>query len=344
MDDAATLPGLEIAGLRARPGEKLRQWVKLADDAAGPLNLPMILIAGTKPGPTLYVNSGLHGDEYDGLEAALRVADLLDPKAIAGNVIICPRANVPAYIDGFRFSSIDGLDLNRVFPGRADGFLTEQIAHFLSTRILPNADAIIDLHGGTTQLAVVSYGGWSSVDGFDALELAQLLGVKHLFDWSETLGKRPTMMKIAKELGIPCVVCEIGGANTWTEASVEDGVHAVMNTLRYLGMIEGDFTNQKDEVLVLTGGLTSSPAGGFLRPKCALGDWVKQGQVVAEIVSLLGEKLCEITAPFDGVVNDIRTMPRIRPGEWLYMYGKLQRRLRPNPAAVARKNNWRRRK
>jgi predicted deacylase len=335
-------PGIEICGVQAGPGETVRQWVKVADSAGGPLHLPLILVAGARPGPTIYIQSGLHGDEYDGLEAALRMADGTDPADLAGNLVIVTRANVPAFVSGSRLNRQDGMDMNAIWPGRADGYLTERLVHFIYANIVPHIDCAIDLHGGNTELQVVSYGNWQDAPGFDALACATVMGLKHLWDWTETLHRQPIFTKALQALGIPSLVIEIGGGNRWSEASVLDGVRAMRNVMRHLGMIGGDYDGLPDEVLVMAGGFVTAPAGGFLRPRCQLNDTVRKGQVLGEIVDLLGRKVGESVSPRDGVVNDVRTLPRILPGDWMYMVGEIRRRIPTAPARQLRQSGFRR--
>lgn len=313
-----------FAGIDIVPGTITRKWVALTDVEGGP-ELPVILIAGAEPGPTFLITAGLHGDEYDGLEAALRISEELDPKALKGNVAVITRVNVRAFDQGRRWSSLDGLDLNRQFPGLRDGFMAQRLAWHMTNTILPDADFVLDYHGGTSELEVVSYGAIVAPSPLQE-ELQPLLTVKHLWDWSETIGMRGTFIDVVAEAGKPFAIVEIGGNNTWREGPVMDGVRAARNLLRHQGMIAGDYENVPAEQLVLRGTFVHADADGFLRPKVGLGDWVEEGQLLAEIYDLLGQKRCDVRSRVKGVVNDIRTHPSVHCGEWLYLVGRLMER------------------
>ena len=94
--------------------------------------------------------AGNHGDEYPGQVAILRLMRELDqqPEQVRGRLILIPALNVPAAKAATRLSPLDGKNLNRSFPGQADGTPTEMIAHYLTTVLFPLADIVIDIHTG----------------------------------------------------------------------------------------------------------------------------------------------------------------------------------------------------
>ncbi|SDG73795.1 succinylglutamate desuccinylase/aspartoacylase domain-containing protein [Roseospirillum parvum] len=117
------------------------------DSAWGAVQVPISQIQNG-PGPTVLLVGGNHGDEYEGQVALLKLARQLDPASIRGRVLVIPALNLPAAQAGRRTSPIDGGNMNRAFPGRRDGTVTEMIAHFVTSRLLPLADAVLDLHSG----------------------------------------------------------------------------------------------------------------------------------------------------------------------------------------------------
>ena len=119
--------------------------------AYGYVQLPITVIAGGA-GPTVLLTGGVHGDEYEGPILLARLANELEPRQVAGRLLILPVLNVPALEAGRRTSPLDGLNLNRVFPGRPEGGVTELIAHFVAERLLPECDVLVDLHSGGRSL------------------------------------------------------------------------------------------------------------------------------------------------------------------------------------------------
>ena len=127
-------------------GDLMLRW----SDNSNPLGyhpIPIISIKGGD-GPTVLITGGTHGDEYEGPAAIMRLAQSLHPDTLAGQVILIPALNAPALYASARVSPLDGQNLNRAFPGDADGGPTAMIAHFIETELLPKCDALIDLHSG----------------------------------------------------------------------------------------------------------------------------------------------------------------------------------------------------
>ena len=113
----------------------------------GALHLPIVSIRNGS-GPTVAFTGGNHGDEYEGPIALLKLARALAPSQVSGRVIVIPALNYPAVMGGTRVSPIDGVNMNRAFPGRRDGSVSQMIAHFVQHRILPVCDALFDIHSG----------------------------------------------------------------------------------------------------------------------------------------------------------------------------------------------------
>jgi predicted deacylase len=107
-----------------------------------------IICLSNGAGPTVLLNGGVHGDEFEGPVTLMRLVQTLSLDAINGRIIIVPALNTAAVQASSRVSPIGQLNLNRAFPGDADGSLTQMITHFMETVLLPQCDAVIDLHTG----------------------------------------------------------------------------------------------------------------------------------------------------------------------------------------------------
>lgn len=133
-----------------RPGKQLGHLcVPYSYNLGGWANLLVpIAVLNNGKGRTALVTAGNHGDEYPGQIAILRLMRELQAEQVRGRIILIPALNLPAARAGTRLSPLDGKNLNRCFPGRADGTVTEMIAHYLTTVLFPLADIVIDIHTG----------------------------------------------------------------------------------------------------------------------------------------------------------------------------------------------------
>ncbi len=312
---------IRICGVEVAPGEKKRSWIKVTEVWNGPFSLPLIVAHGQKPGKTLYIQAMQHGDEYDGFEASQRVADLLDPSEMSGTAIIVPCLNVPAFVSRERFSYIDGLDMNRVWPGREGGFFSEQIVNFVYREILPHVDYAIDLHGGTLHLTILPYASWIDAVDESALPLLKASGVRDVHIWKgESVAT--WMAGAASRMGVPTIHFETGGgARLHEEDGIQVMVKGITNIMKQLGILPGRPTDLPESYRFLDCRMIGSRTGGFLFHKVRLGDPVKKGDPLGTIVNLLGQEVETVQAPFDGYVVEVSSLPKVSPGDWVYMVG-----------------------
>ncbi|MEM7303453.1 MAG: succinylglutamate desuccinylase/aspartoacylase family protein, partial [Pseudomonadota bacterium] len=117
------------------------------ESAWGSLMIPISVFQNGE-GPTALLTGANHGDEYEGPIALQHLAATLDRSEITGRIIILPFMNLPAFAAATRCSPIDGRNMNRSFPGSADGSITEKICHFVTTELVPAADLVLDFHSG----------------------------------------------------------------------------------------------------------------------------------------------------------------------------------------------------
>ncbi|MBI2951874.1 succinylglutamate desuccinylase/aspartoacylase family protein, partial [bacterium] len=143
-------------------GRKETGWLNVASRPdGGDWRLPFLCVTGAKAGPTLLVIAGVHGDEYEGVEAIPEIFSRIDPRSLRGALLMVPVCNVPAYEAATRSSPLDGLNLARVFPGDENGSVTQRIAHWITERLLKGADLLIDLHSGGVTYHMPTLVGYS---------------------------------------------------------------------------------------------------------------------------------------------------------------------------------------
>lgn len=209
------------------------------DSAWGSVQIPISCVAGGG-GPTVLFVAGSHGDEYEGPIALMKLAEWLGPDALQGRVIILPTMNHPAVAAGTRLSPIDGLNMNRVFPGKARGSPTEMIAHYVYHHLMARADVVVDIHAGGKTLDFVPCAVMHDLP--DAALKARTLEAVKAF--GAPLGlvlvelDSEGMLDTAVEaLGKAFITTELGGAGMARAATVAVAEAGVRNLLAHFGVL-----------------------------------------------------------------------------------------------------------
>src|SRR5690242_15880658 len=155
MTDNPIVPTIDLDADGVRHGF-LRLPYSRDDSAWGSVMIPICVVRNGK-GPTALLTGANHGDEYEGPIALFDLARSLRPQDVTGRIIILPAMNYPAFQAGTRTSPIDRGNLNRSFPGRPDGSITEKIADYITRHLLPLADFGLDFHSGGKTLEFLPY-------------------------------------------------------------------------------------------------------------------------------------------------------------------------------------------
>jgi uncharacterized protein len=332
-------PTAPILG-RLMAGETRRHLVKLPGPAlANDEPRPVVTVTGAHPGPVLFVNAGVHGGEYPAIEAVIRLGKTLDPKKIAGTVILVPVLNLPAFRNRTMFvCPVDNVNPNRVFPGDPDGSYSEQMTHALLNEFIVHADAYLDLHGGDIPEALVPFticrDGSDPVDA-KSKELATAFGLPYVLTVSRPIqpAKGSASYVAAAERGVPAVLAEAGGVGQLQEDAVALLMNGVVNVMRSLGMLaeSGDAaaklqvpiskpqrvakhqTPKGETPTVLTAfQWVYSKQAGMWYSRIAAGDLVQKGEDIGTIGSLFGDHMETVVAPVTGRVLFLTINPAVQ--------------------------------
>lgn len=271
---------------------------------------------GRGDGPRLGLIAGIHGDEPLGVETIRRFVAELDPATFSGSLFVLPVANPYAFQALTRNTTIDMNNLNRIFPGDADGMLSEQLAHAIVETILPNCDYLIDFHSGGN-LATVDYVYLHDDDG-----LAEAFGCEILFrgpSYAGSLGYH------AREHGIPTIVSELGGGQQLNEHYVQKGLRGIRNVMKKLGMLEGEPERPAEQVIVDELIILRPHHGGLMLSEALperLGEAVPKGTVLGRVVDpYTFEELEVVTATFEPslLVLVRESVTKVDPGDYGFM-------------------------
>lgn len=286
------------------------------------LTMPVTLINGARPGKTVVIASGVHGGEYPGIEAAIRLAQELEPAQVAGRIALLHPVNVAAFQAKAQYiSPLDGKNLNRAFPGKAAGTTTERIAYTISTQLFSQADFFMDLHSGDIHEGLIQFVLYPAGAGEEiaraSREAAALLGVPYVvgsYSANGTFGCAATM-------GVPGFLGEIGNLGLWSEAEVEKYMAGIKNVLKSLHLLDGEPESvPTPEFLPRMLGLNAEQSGCWY-PSVTPGQKVKQGDKLGEIRDYFGQRLGEYFASQDGVILYVISSLAIMEGEPIVALG-----------------------
>jgi predicted deacylase len=251
--------------------------------AYGWIGIPLCVIRHGS-GPTLYLGAGNHGDEYEGQIALSHLIRDLDPGRVQGRLIIMPATNLPAAMAGARCSPLDGGNLNRSFPGDANGTPTSAIAHFVESVLLPMCDAAADLHSGGKTLDYVPSALIRRPPGNDPLAAAKRAALEAFhapIGYIVTDAREDrTITAAADRAGVVGVGTELGGAGTVTRTTLGVARRGVQNLLYHFGLMEGEPEGEPSRLTEVSGAeyYVHAPCRGLFEPAFELGDTVEAGQ------------------------------------------------------------------
>ncbi len=313
---------LAVGHLSAAPGEKLYGIVEFAV-LNQPYKLPLWLIHGDEPGPTLVVTGGVHAAEYASIAAALHLGQTLQPTGLRGRVIVVPVVNMP----GFAARSIyvcplDGKNPNRVFPGDPSGTGTEQLADWLFRNVIAQADFYADLHGGDLIEALIPFTiffrtGNEPVDAA-SFEMARAFGLPYLV----ASGSAGSTISAASRAGIPSILTESGGQGIWTAEHVADHTNGLDRLMRHLRMLPGAAPEPTPFTLLEKFHWARSEHEGFWYPQIAVGETVSAGQDLGCIRDWEGNILQTALSPGPGTVLFVVSSLAIHPSDPLFAVGE----------------------
>jgi N-alpha-acetyl-L-2,4-diaminobutyrate deacetylase len=217
------------------------------DDAWGVTRLPIAVIAHGR-GPTVILEGGNHGDEYEGQITIAELIRELDPAMIEGRLILMPTNNVHAARAGRRTSPIDDVNMNRSFPGDPRSTITRQISAFVADHIFPIGDAFLDLHSGGSSLDILPSAVIEPTSN-DALRpknhAAALAFDAPITVVISNLGEPRTATATACRAGLITVATEMGGGGTVSIEALEICRRGARNVLAHLGVLPPEMASPR---------------------------------------------------------------------------------------------------
>lgn len=319
---------ITVGTATAAPGESATGRIEVTALAGGAsVGIPVIVVNGVREGPCLWVDGAIHGDEPEGTLMCQLLRREVDPRRLAGSLVLAPVMNTGAFEAGRRGNPLDtfSYDMNRIYPGRPNGYLTERVAHAHKEWLVAVADMNIAVHSGgehsylSEMIFVTDHPG--------SQELARAMGEAFslVLKTPRPSGNPMGVMLAAGRSGI---TVELGGRSaTSPEAFRRVGrtlADGALNVMRHYRMIPGEpryaalrHKGVQEALLAPASGLfLPEPGVGFQEP-------MSRGDVIARIHDVFGEEAGVISAPADGMVFGLRCLPSVMTGDWCCFYAKL---------------------
>ena len=321
---------LAIGTATAAPGARASGWLEVPAGVDPGTRIPITVVRGRTAGPTLALVAGTQGGKVAPVVALQELRRSLDPARLRGTVLLVHVANVPSFLSRMPWRSpVDGKNGNRVYPGRADGTVTERIAHAIATEIVARADYLIDLHAADANEAATPFtfsarpGANPRTDSL-ARAMAVAWGSPHVVwdaDGPREPGRALYLQTLAHLLGKPALTTMVGGGGVADAAAVRRNVDGAERVLRHLGMLPGEVEPPVRPLFLTHMDVVGSPATGTWRRAVEPGRRVRRGEPLGRVHDFFGEPLHDVLAPFDGVVLYVTTGPAIAAGEPLLLLG-----------------------
>ncbi|KJJ98613.1 deacylase [Pseudomonas sp. 21] len=261
------------------------------DSAWGAVMIPVCVVKNGD-GPTALLTGGNHGDEYEGPVALSRLAQELRTEDVRGRVIIVPFMNTPAFHAGKRTSPIDAGNLNRSFPGRPDGTVTQKIADYFQRTLLPLADVVLDIHSGGRTLDFLPFAACHVLPDKAQQEASEALMRAFAAPYAMRMLELDAVGmydSAAEEQGKLFVTTELGGGGTSSARTVAIARRGVRNLLVEAGILRGEIEPATSVMLDMPDGdcFIASEHGGLLEMCRDLGERVERGEVLARVHDVL---------------------------------------------------------
>lgn len=265
-------------------------------------SLPISVIHGFHEGPTCWLSAAIHGDELNGVAIIRNVLRVVDPRRLAGTLLTVPVVNVFGLMNESRYLP-DRRDLNRCFPGSKRGSLAAQLAHLFMEEVVRRCEFGIDLHtgsGGRANLPQIR------CDLDEARTRAAALAFAPPVVLHASL-RDGSLRAAARELGVSVLLFECGEAGRFDAEGIRLGTTGCLRVLAALGMLD-DWPDgiqpspRRPPFMAHRSHWERARRGGFCEMKTKLGDFVEEGQRIAEIFDASGQEQVTVRSSTDGVI------------------------------------------
>ena len=321
---------LTVGSAAAAPGKMASGWIDIPDGVDAGTRIPVTVANGATAGPVLALVAGTHGSEYTSILALQRLRPKLDPLRMRGAAILVHLANPPAFYGRRVYYSPDGKNLNRVYPGKPDGTVSERMACAITREVIEQCTHLADMHCGDGNESLRPYtywilGGDAAVDA-ETRELALAYGLDHILV-DRGRSKDPAASIFTANTAItrrkPAITAESGGMALTDEPSVAAHERGARSLLAHLGIMDGPSARVAHPVWIDRAEVLRAPVTGVWHPVVEKMQSVSAGRLLGRLTDPFGTVLHEVHAPFAGEVVYVVGTPPVTAGEPLCEIGHL---------------------
>lgn len=306
----ATHAGFRLLGVEVLPGQMVTAELEVGQGFAGdPINVPVLVVHGRRPGPVLCLTSAIHGDELNGVEVVRRLLFDLNADELAGTVIGVPIVNLMGFERSSRYLP-DRRDLNRYFPGSARGSSASRLAHRLFSEVITRCSGLVDLHTGSfhrTNMPQIR----ADLRMPSVLQFSRGFGDTAVM---QSAGPRGSLRRAATDIGIPAVTFELGEPLRLDVRAVRDGTRAIQNLMYQMGMLSRFRVFRRAQALYYASQWVRVPVGGLLIADVSLGQDVSPGQRLGIVIDPLSNQQRDLVSPVTGRVLGMALNQVVMPG------------------------------
>lgn len=312
---------IQIGTVPVARGEKKNGWLQVEQSEQ---KLPFTVICGRKEGPSVLISAGVHGAEYVGIQTVMELSRELEAEDISGSLVFLLLANPSAFRNYTRFVvPEDGKNLNRVFPGKRNGTLSERIAYTIVHELQSQADFYIDVHAGDTSeeaMPFVYFTGVAREEVCRASEAMAMAADTAIRAVSTAAAGAYSCACIHK---IPSVLMERGGRGMYTREEVELYKRDIRNILIHLKVLPGKERRRMKQKRVDRAVYLEAEQEGFWYPKLKAGGTFSKGVLLGELKDVWGKLLYSCRSEYDGIILYQTVVLGVKEGDPLIAYGMI---------------------
>ncbi len=332
--ERAPRASFSVAQVNAAPGTRATGFIEIpaqtgVDEGT---RIPVTVIHGAKHGPVLALIAGTHGYEYSPILALQRLPSRIDPQRLAGTIIVVHIANMPSFLGRtVYYSPVDGKNLNRVYPGKPDGTISERIAHAITHEVIEKSDYLVDLHCGDGNEALRPYTYWMTSGTPEVNEQSKQMALAFGLDYIVIDTDRTTdpsnsvyTSNTAILRGKPSITTETGLLGRVDDEGAALAEAGVFNLLRHFKMLPGEPERVEHPIWIDRNVVLRSTVTGLFYAKVKPGQIVAAGTIIGTLTDFHGDVVEQVRSPLAGVVLYVVATPPVSTGEPLGMVGHMK--------------------